>query len=390
MIAIINSVYKPNTRGGAEVVVENITHGLKKRGEDFFVVSVGRENKLEEVDDVKVYRIKPFNIFNFLDIDKKPVWLRFPWHILDMFSDVQAWRIYKVLKKEKPNVVYTHNLKGLGYYIPWLLKVLKVKHIHTVHDMQLIHPSGLLQGKKNSMGGKLYSFVCRKLFNSPDVVIFPSEYIKNIYTDLKFFKKSKIEVLGNPIEVESLKVKKFKVESRQKTNILFLGQVEEYKGILDLIGVVKNIKTDLTLHVVGDGSALKKAKKMAGGDERIKFYGQMSQEELKEKIWPHIDLLVNPSRVPESFGMVVIEAFSYGIPALVSNIGALPDIVSDNKTGWLFESGNRDELQKKLEYLLKNMCGYGSIGMICQQEAKKYDIEAYLNKMLIFGNINEN
>ena len=40
-IAVIHSIYKPYTRGGAEVVVENIVIGLKNEGHDVFVVSVG-------------------------------------------------------------------------------------------------------------------------------------------------------------------------------------------------------------------------------------------------------------------------------------------------------------------------------------------------------------
>ena len=90
-IVVINSVYQPDTRGGAEVVVESIVSGLKGRGHDVVVVCVGRQNKVDVIsnlicelqdshghsfrsllrDDnsVKVYHIKPFNLFNFLIIN---------------------------------------------------------------------------------------------------------------------------------------------------------------------------------------------------------------------------------------------------------------------------------------------------------------------------------
>ena len=129
-VAVIHSIYKPYYRGGAETVVENIVTGLKSKGEEVFVITLGYENKVEEIDGVKVYRIKPFNLFNYLDINSKPVWLRLPWHIIDMFNDVTAWKIYKILESEKPDLALTHNLKGLSYYIPRLLKTLKIKNIY--------------------------------------------------------------------------------------------------------------------------------------------------------------------------------------------------------------------------------------------------------------------
>jgi len=223
-IVVINSVYQPDTRGGAEVVVESIVSGLKGRGHDVVVVCVGRQNKVDVIsnlicelqdshghsfrsllrDDnsVKVYHIKPFNLFNFLDIDRKPAWLRLPWHIIDMFSDIQIWRVYKVIGHEKPDLVLTHNLKGLGYYIPWMLRLMKIRNIHTVHDMQLLHPSGLIgEDLKLGIFAKLYSLACRKLFDSPDTVVFPSEYIKGVYDQFGFFKNSERVVIPNPIVI---------------------------------------------------------------------------------------------------------------------------------------------------------------------------------------------
>lgn len=399
-IVVINSVYAPYARGGAEVVVENIVGGLVDREVGCLVVSVGRKRQVEQIDGVKVYRIKPFNLFNFLDIDSKSAWLRLPWHIIDMFNDVQTWRIFKVLEQEKPDLAMTHNLKGLGYYLPLLLKIMKIRHIHTVHDMQLLHPSGLLKTKPLP----IYTWLCRKLFGSPAVVIFPSEYIKGVYEKYGFFRQSNRLVLGNPIVIASPArrdeaiFKNDKIASsllaprndnNDKLNFLFLGQVEEYKGILDLITAFKSLKQDFALRVVGDGKALGQAKKLAESDSQITFYGRLSQAELEQKIWPEIDLLINPSRTPESFGMVVLEAFSQGIPVLASNIGALPELVIENQTGWLFEPGNIDDLAAKLNYITTSFCRTEAMRLHCQSVAKQYNLDNYLNQLLEFGKIGE-
>ena len=409
-IAIIHSIYKPDTRGGAETVVQNIADGLRNRGEDIFMVSVGRKNLTETVNGIKVYRIKPFNLFNFLDINKKPAWLRLPWHIIDMFNEIQCWRIYKILMKERPDVALTHNLKGLGYYTPWLLRNLKIKNIHTVHDMQLLHPSGLIKvgtGQAPAYAGqarlvvKIYSWFCKKLFGSPGVVIFPSLYIKSVYEKYGFFPKSERVVLGNPIVIarsSDVIVGTTKQSHRIVTatefiprkkglprddifNILFLGQVEEYKGILELIKAVKNINGNLLLHIVGEGRALAQAKALVAGNEKIKFYGRLSQEEIEQKIWPNIDLLINPSKTPESFGLVVVEALAHGVPAIVSSLGALPELVIEGETGFIANG----DLGQKIILCLENQDKLKTMREKCIKESKKYDLNVYIDKIIEYA-----
>jgi glycosyltransferase involved in cell wall biosynthesis len=390
-IAIIHSIYKPDTRGGAEVVVESIARGLKEKNEDVFVIAVGRENKKEDIDGVKVYRIKPFNLFNFLDINQKSIGLRFFWHIWDMFNDVQAWRVYKVLRDEKPDVVMTHNLKGLGYYIPWLLKIMKIDHIHTVHDAQLLHPSGLTDSEANlSFLARFYAWSSRRLFGSPRVVIFPSKYSQEIYNKWGFFKESERVVLGNPVNIGGVKTGKTK---NSKLNLLFLGQVEEYKGIMELIQAIKrlkkeNDKLDIVLHVVGSGGAFNSAKEAAGSllDETVMFYGRLDSQGLESDIWPKIDILVNPTKVPESFGMVVLEAFSHGVPVIASRMGALPELVSDD-CGFLVKSGNVDELKDKIKFILDNQNILASMSKNCSEKVKEYDIEVYLTRLAEYANL---
>ncbi|MBI5766101.1 glycosyltransferase [Candidatus Falkowbacteria bacterium] len=442
-ITIIHSIYKPDTRGGAETVVENIVSGLKNKSRDVFVISVGRKNLVEDIDGIKVYRIKPFNLFNFLDINKKPVWLHLPWHIIDMFNEIQCWRIYKILMKERPDVALTHNLKGLGYYTSWLLRNLKIKNIHTVHDMQLLHPSGLIKVETGhpafaghgvpSLPAKIYAQFCKKLFGSPAIVIFPSQYIKSIYEKYGFFPKSERVVLGNPIVISPVETGHpafagHGVPSLQKDgiNILFLGQIEEYKGIFELINAAKKINGDLTLHIVGEGKALACVKELAAGDERIKFYGRLSHEEIEQKIWPNIDLLINPSKTPESFGLVVVEALAHGVPAIVSGLGALPELVIEGETGFIFSfsrpSGfmslrakrsnlinlfmrllrplcfargprndnstvlsGTDDLEQKIIWCIENKEKLAAMKEKCFEEAKKYDLNLYIDKLINYA-----
>ncbi len=376
-IALAHNIFRPETRGGAEVVVDNIAYALKEKGDEVFILTVGRENKKEEVDGLTVYRVKPFNLFNFFDLNSKPAWLRLPWHLIDMFNDVQAWRLYKILELEKPEVVFTHSLKGLGYYLPWLLRIMKIKHIHTVHDMQLLDPSGLLKEgeswfKKVPLG--VYRFFCRRLFGSPSVVIFPSKYIKKIYEERGFFPKSERKVLGNPIQL----VKDLKKTEHDDFNLLFLGQVEEYKGIFELIKAFNNLGGKTGLIVAGEGKGLLEAQNKAQNALRIRFLGRLNKERLENEVWPEVDLLVNPSKVKESFGMVVIEAYAHGIPVLVSDNGALPELVKEGETGWVFKEG---ELMEKLKWCLENREVIRGMKEKCLEEARGYEMGEYIESI---------
>src|SRR3989338_2247554 len=328
-IGIIHSIYKPEVRGGAEVVVENIALGLKNQGDEVFIISVGCKNQKEEIDGLKVYSIKSFNLFNFLDINSQPAISRFFWHLLDMFNIIQAGRVYKILKKEKPALVLMHNLKGLGYLTPLVIKILKIKNIQTVHDMQLIHPSGLLpENEKIGFLANSYAGFNKLLFKSVKVVVFPSEYIKSVYQRYGFFKKAEKIVLGNPISKMPTLPEGGQAATpigadwgggRGEFQILFLGQVEEYKGIFDLIEAVKGL---------------------AG--------------------------------LPAPAGEFV----------LVSNKGALPELVKEGETGFVVTNNNWRE---KIEWCLNHQSELKDLRENCLKAAAKYNLEDYLNKLKEFA-----
>lgn len=419
-IVVIHPIFQPETRGGAEVAVDNIVAGLLAAGHNVVVICVGRKDVSEisanyfpdQNESLTVYRIKPFNLFNFLDINSQPAWRRLPWHIIDMFNINQARRVKDILCQENPDLVLTHNLKGLGYLIPRAIKKLKLKHAHTIHDMQLLHPSGLLveTGHAPSLPVAIYRWFCRWLFGSPETVAFPSEYIKAVYERYGFFKKSHKVVIGNPIQfpIFNLKFSKKTEILNSKFQILFLGQVEAYKGIFELIEALKGVTGDWALNVVGDGKALPKAKILAQeatpdalsgalAGPRIKFWGRLGQSELEKKIWPRINILVNPSLTNESFGMVVVEAYAHGVPALVSGRGALSELVREGETGFVVSSspfkrgrlGGGDSVEswrEKIDWCLTHRREIEGMREKCIKEAEKYKLENYLNRLLNYIN----
>lgn len=380
-IAVIHSIYKPDVRGGAEIVVENIIAGLRAAGHEVFVISVGYQNIHEEIDGVRVFRVKPFNLFNFFDLNRQPAWKRLLWHLIDMFNDVQTWRIFKILEAEQPTLALTHSLKGLGYGITQLLKIMGIKNIHTIHDMQLIHPSGLLDERENIFKlAKLYAWLCRLQFASPAAVVFPSEYIKEIYVRLNFFSGSRLEVLGNPLPAGT--VIKARTKPAGEFVLAYVGQIEPYKGVIDLIKATQGLAGNWRLLVAGSGSAFLEATKWSLDNGRVELLGRLTPLELEQKIWSVADLLVNPSKVAESFGLVVIEAYARGIPVLASKIGALKELIKENQTGWLFKPGDQLDLKRNIEFILANQEQLKAMTANCLKSAEQFTLDNYLSKLL--------
>lgn len=330
-ICVINSFYKPYSRGGTETVVENLVEGLQKQGHKVIVVS----------SRAAFY------------LNKFPWPIRLLWHGFDMFNLAGYLRVKKILKKEKPDLVMVHNLKGLGFLIPRLIEKKKIKYIQTVHDVQLVVPSGLLiKGEEKSFLNtfwlaRLWQTWSRWLFASPDLVVFPSKWLKEFYEQRGFFPNSKLVVMPNPTRNFQIPNNNFQINSKSKiskfADFLFIGQIEKHKGILFLIEVFKNLKLKINLHIVGDGSCLALAKKLAQNNPRIIFHGRLSNNEVHEMIGDSTCLVV-PSLCYENSPTVIYESLSHGVPVIASNLGGIGELIKDGHNGWLFEAGNKNSL----------------------------------------------
>ena len=347
-VAVINNLYPPYHRGGAEVVAQNQASQLIDLGHDVFVITTKPLFKGELANHGKIkniYRFYALNIFSFYNLNKFPLPLRAIWRVIDIFNFYSYFKIKKILKRQKPELVYTHNLTGLGYLIPKLIKKLKIKNIQVIHDVTLVRPSGLLLcgQEKENIFIKIYSGFTRYLFNSPDEVNFPSQWLKNYYNQHNFFPQSKKQVIRNfNLKIEKLKLDKAKI-------FLFVGQIEEHKGILFLINIFNKLN-NYKLNIVGTGSKLKQAKKLAKNNSNIIFYGYQSAE----KFLNQADYTIVPSLCYENSPTIIFESLKANIPVIASDIGGIAELVKDGVNGYLFNPVDKNSLLKILKNTIIN------------------------------------
>jgi glycosyltransferase involved in cell wall biosynthesis len=85
----------------------------------------------------------------------------------------------------------------------------------------------------------------------------------------------------------------------------------------------------------------------------------------------------------ETFGMVIIEAYSKGVPVVASNIGVVPELVSDKETGLLFEPGNANDLADKVKWLWNHPAESERMGRNARREyEQKYTPERNYEMLL--------
>jgi len=343
-IALINNLYPPFARGGAEKVVADMVADWQNQQQVVFLITT----KPHRVDEPKNSALKTYYLSSyFFNLHKLPLIGRFFWQLGNIFNYSKARQIKKILETQKPDLVVTHNLMGLGWLVPRIIKRLKIRHEHFLHDIQLLHPSGLMiygqEEKINSLTAKTYQFLTRALFSSPHQIISPSRWLLEQHRQRNFFSKSL--TLVNPFQKSKEKI--VTKEINQPKKILFVGQIETHKGILFLIKTFKKIiDPHKTLTIIGDGQKLASAQRLAAGDQRIKFLGRLPLKQTEE-IMNTQDCLVVPSFCYENSPTIIDEAHRHNLPIIAANIGGIPEIMGKNDR--LFRPGDENDLENKLK-----------------------------------------
>ena len=128
--------------------------------------------------------------------------------------------------------------------------------------------------------------------------------------------------------------------------MVFAGRLTAEKGVVALVKAWLLWGASAPeLRIVGDGSLRAELEQLAAASPqtRIRFLGQLSGAAAQQEI-ARARLLVLPSECFEGFPMVIREAFAFGTPAAVSNIGPLPSIVHPGENGAVFEPANPQSL----------------------------------------------
>ena len=207
----------------------------------------------------------------------------------------------------------------------------------TIHDLSpLEHPEWFR--KSFAMWYRLFLPI---LARQVRVIFTPTEYVKQKV--LRHFNTKHVIVTPNGVDTT-----RFHPEAQQKTYefprkyILFVGTLQPRKNVTGLMQAWHTLKDDFKdtwLVIVGEAGHVFRVVKFFG-DERIRFMNYVSEVDLPG-LYAQAELLVLPS-LDEGFGLPAIEAMACGTPVIVSNGGALPEVVGE--AGLIFDLSEPNSL----------------------------------------------
>jgi glycosyltransferase involved in cell wall biosynthesis len=122
-------------------------------------------------------------------------------------------------------------------------------------------------------------------------------------------------------------------------HFLYVGRLEQEKGIDVLLRAWEMLPADLELQIIGDGERRGLVEEAAGRDPRIRWAGQLSRERVLEAMRGAY-ALVFPSLCYENFPAVLAEAQAVGLPVVASDLGSGAELVADGGFGLLFHPGD--------------------------------------------------
>jgi glycosyltransferase involved in cell wall biosynthesis len=379
----ISNLYHPYTIGGAEIAAQLLAERMQKCGNVSVVISIAPEEKVEEINGVKVYYVTPRNLYHFFPKRPQRPWpARFMWHLIDLYNPWMNRVVGRILDAERPDLLHTHNITGFSAAVWKTAKRRGLPVVHTIHDYYLLCPnSGMFKGMVNCVkpcpACWPFHYVRRKLSAQVDYVVAVSAFVMSRHRQFGFFNQARQKIIYNSAMPGDFKVRK------QSENLLrfgFIGRLVETKGVELLLESFTGLAAKgatLTLAGTGDSDYVRNLRERFAGP-RVKFLGFVPPEEF----YGCVDVVIVPSLWHDPNPLVVMEALARGIPIIGARRGGIPEILVEGKTGFLFEPSRPEELQEQMQKILKHPELLTRMGRHCRARAEDFTPEAISHQYL--------
>jgi glycosyltransferase involved in cell wall biosynthesis len=245
-----------------------------------------------------------------------------------------VWMLYKWFKKTKPDVVHTAAAEANFHGII----AAKLAGVKMIIGEEIGFPN-------HSFHAKL---VFKMVYKLTYKVVCVSKAVKDFLVAINEIESNKGIVIYNPVISIMPLIKKLPKEF----TIVTVGRFEKVKNQSLLIKAFSQIENATAkLILVGDGSQKRHLERLIAIlnlQDRVVLTGFVSNPEV---YLSQSHLFVLPS-FSEGFGIAVVEAMQQGMACLCSNIGGIPEFITPNKTGWLFNPKKEIELIAQLNAII--------------------------------------
>lgn len=198
---------------------------------------------------------------------------------------------------------------------------------------------------------------------APDLFLTVSDFQRNILIE-QGLPAERIKTLYNPVHDDF-----FTVEPRHDGGVLYIGRLEDYKGIYDIVEVAaRHPKVPFRIVGTGNHEAKLREKIAESGLTNIELTGNQTREQvLAHLAWAKVCLV--PSRWNETFGLTAAEAMAAGVPVIVSRMGGLPEVVEDGVSGYVVEMGDVNAMGGLIDRLMMDQDEFAEMSKQARRRA---------------------
>jgi len=261
----------------------------------------------------------------------------------------------------KVNLVYVRQFSPQNLALIPLAKALRRKAVLCLGGTGLF-PAPQSRRALDKLKHKAFRLLLKLALATADaVVLYSKSMVKRVEDESNVvLDAGKLYFVRNPVDTgrfkpgeESALKSKLGIDRDEKV-VLYVGRVNEKKGVGDLFSAFSRLKERAALLVVGKCEEAYKRKllKLVEGRKAI-FTGEVPNSELPS-YYNVCDVFLMPSRKYEGIPRVVLEAMAAGKPVIASDVGGVKDVIKEGQTGLLFKPGDAEELYSKLLNLLRD------------------------------------
>ena len=349
-------------KGGAETVFFNTISTLENRGHQ--VIPFALKNKKNKFSEYESYFV------DYPELSESNIWTKITNIPSFIYNRQAAKQLERLILDKKPDIAHIHLLfNSLSVSILPVLQKYRIPTVMTVHDYRLICPAYTLTNGKGKIcelckdrhfihctlnrcsNGNLTNSMLLSLENSFRSCFYePLNYIDKFIFVSKFAQKKHIEF--NPgYASKAVQLYNFTPDIPTRINkkvnhryLLYFGRLSNEKGINSLLEAIRDIP-EIDLKIIGRGPLSKEI----GNNypKNVSFLGFKEGQELKEYVKNALFTIV-PSEWYENNPLSIIESLSLGTPVIGSNIGGIPELIQDEKTGFTFTMGSPADLTKTI------------------------------------------
>jgi glycosyltransferase involved in cell wall biosynthesis len=334
---------------------------LKSAGVRYLIGSSTFQKMKDTLPSVMKYRIKDFKkrLVSRVTVPHQNTDLR---NLSELNISIQSTPSFRRLEKKKETTVKR------------IIERIKpnIVHVHTVHCKRALKWASECDVKKIVYG---HHNIISIRHNSEEIqelsefvkyatdLVFVSVEQKRDFLQLIDFPDSNTHVVA-PISGFSAEAGKWHRENAGIVSIGTLSNLGAVKGavfLLDAARILKDRRIPVKVLIGGDGASrftLERECQALGIDDIVTFLGHVR---LEDGFLESLDIFVLPS-LSEATPLVLIEAMSASLPIVASRVGGIPEVLEDEKNGYLVPPGDAIELATKLECLCKDVKQRKSMG----------------------------